>query len=383
MSRRKIPGDWVKRADGTQAWKLPYRDDTGIQRTRRFDTKGDAEVFYDDLMAGVRSGTWIAPDAGSELFSDFARQWAAAQDWSPGTRDSFGYHLKRLERFLGAKRRLEQVDQLALQRLRNDLVGSYATETATIGLHYATAIMRAAYHTNRIRRDVTIGVKAPTRRGDEADERVGPDDVPTRDEVLAIVAAAPPRFRAAIALGACGLRIGEVMGTTVGQLDLEQRMLAVDRQLVRIDNRFTFKRPKREKVRTIELPGWAILELRRHLRDHGPFWKLHGDPTSGDLLFRGSRDAPLRRDYFYASAWRPALVAAGMPRDAYVFHSLRHWCASALLAGNVHVAAVAGHLGDVSETVNRTYAHWLRDDRSVPAAVLDRALAPSSTEVAL
>ena len=39
--------------------------------------------------------------------------------------------------------------------------------------------------------------------------------------------------------------------------------------------------------------------------------------------------------------------------------------------------AVAGHLGDVPETVMRTYAHWLRDDRSLPAAMLDRMLAPT------
>jgi hypothetical protein len=33
---------------------------------------------------------------------------------------------------------------------------------------------------------------------------------------------------------------------------------------------------------------------------------------------------------------------------------------------------VAGHLGDTLETLQRTYAHWLRDDRDVPAEVLDR-----------
>jgi hypothetical protein len=37
-----------------------------------------------------------------------------------------------------------------------------------------------------------------------------------------------------------------------------------------------------------------------------------------------------------------------------------------------------GHLGDTVETVSRVYAHWLRDDRDVPAAVLDRVLAPGT-----
>jgi hypothetical protein len=36
---------------------------------------------------------------------------------------------------------------------------------------------------------------------------------------------------------------------------------------------------------------------------------------------------------------------------------------------------LAGHLGETVETVSRTYAHWLRDDRDVPAEVLDRLLA--------
>ena len=73
-------------------------------------------------------------------------------------------------------------------------------------------------------------------------------------------------------------------------------------------------------------------------------------------------------------------MAAGLARNAYVFHSLRHWCASSLLAAGAPVPAVAGHLGDVPETVMRTYAHWLRDDRSLPAAILDRMLAPAFTE---
>ena len=45
-----------------------------------------------------------------------------------------------------------------------------------------------------------------------------------------------------------------------------------------------------------------------------------------------------------------------------------------MLAEGAPITAVAGHLGDTVETVQRTYAHWLRDDREIPAAVLDRVL---------
>ncbi len=121
------------------------------------------------------------------------------------------------------------------------------------------------------------------------------------------------------------------------------------------------------------MPGVVATELRRHLRDHQP----------EGLLFRGLRGAPmLRRDQFYASTWTPALVGAGLAADRFKFHSLRHFCASTLLAEGAPLSAVAGHLGDTVETVSRTYVHWLRDDRNVPAAVLDRVLAPTKADVA-
>jgi len=35
--------------------------------------------------------------------------------------------------------------------------------------------------------------------------------------------------------------------------------------------------------------------------------------------------------------------------------------------------------GDTVETVSRTYVLWLRDDRDIPAQVLDRMLSPASS----
>jgi integrase len=165
---------------------------------------------------------------------------------------------------------------------------------------------------------------------------------------------------------------------TVDRLDLDAGTLLVDRQLQLIDGRLQFKRPKRERTRSIVLPSWARMELRRHRRDHGRFWPLRDGPEEGELLFRGGRGSAMRRDVFYEVAWRPALVGAGLEPDAYVFHSLRHWCASALLAEGAPITAVAGHLGDVVETVIRTYSHWLRDDRDLPALLLDRMLSRES-----
>jgi integrase len=73
------------------------------------------------------------------------------------------------------------------------------------------------------------------------------------------------------------------------------------------------------------------------------------------------------------------LKAAGL-EGRFVFDGLRHFAASTPLAEGAPVTAVAGHLGDTAQTVSSTYAHWLRHDRDVPAAVLDRVLAPVASE---
>ena len=194
--------------------------------------------------------------------------------------------------------------------------------------------------------------------------------MPTWAEALAILANAPRQFRAAIALGLTGLRVGEVLGMTADRLDLDKRRVTVDRQMQRIGNESRLTTPKAEKVRTITVPGLVAVELRRHLRDH----------AAEGILFRGLRGAPmLRRDQFYSSGWRPALEKVGLAEDRFVFHACRHWCASTLLAEGAPLTAVAGHLGDTVETVSRTYVHWLRDDRDIPAQVLDRMLSPASS----
>jgi integrase len=380
MSRRTVPGGWITLANGERRYRLPYRDpDTGRQTSGRFVTKGDAATFYDKIVEASRSSVWVAPDAGRERFVTFAQDWADAQDWARNTRNGFRAHLRRIELLLGTNARLDQIDTLRLQRLRSELTDAYAVSTATMTLGYACTVMRAAHATRRIPADPTVGVKPPTRRGDDADGgRVGPDNVPTRDEVVAIIAATPARFRAAVVLGACGLRVGEVMGVTADRLDLDNRGLIIDRQLEHHSGRYAYKRPKTERARTIEMPTWATMELRRHLRDHGPFWSIPDDV--GPVLFRGSRGSPLSRSTFYVQVWRPALIGAGLDPFRYRFHSLRHWCASALLASGAPLSAVAGHLGDTPETVMRVYTHWLRDDHALPARLLDAMLAPGAPD---
>ena len=373
-----------RRPERGSTWQATYRTPDGREHAKLFERKTDAEAWVAKEQADRARGVYVDPDAGRQKFEDFVDEWAGSQDWKASTREGWPMIRARLLSLLG-RMPLATIDLLALQRAQTRLKARYARATVETTMAYAGMIMRAAYASGRIGRDPTRGLRAPKARADEPDGKVGPDQVPTRSEALAILEAAPSRYRAAIALGLAGLRVGEVLGLTADRLVVERREVTIDRQLQRLGGHLMLTTPKAENPRTIVVPGIVAVELRRHLRDH----------RGKGLLFRGPRSsAPrscdngdgdqcgigMRRDQFYDSAWRPALAGADLATDRFVFHALRHFCASSLLAEGAPLAAVAGHLGDTVDTVSRTYVHWLRDDRDVPADVLDRVLAPANAD---
>lgn len=345
----------------------------------RLDGKGGAKPHLVAVTAARNDGSYIDAALGRQLFGAFADEWAATQDqWKASSQDQWFVVRRRLDSIISLP--LASFDQLVVRRLRVDLAKKYAPATVKVTMTYVTAILRAAHAAGRITRDPTFGIRQKRKRADDPGDKVGPEQVPTRAEALAILSAAASQWRAAHALGLAGLRIGEVLGMTVDRIDLGDRLVTVDRQLWRRQ----LTTPKNETIRTIKVPGLVAVELRRLLRDRGDLPPVAviddaGEEVMADLLFRGPASGEaVGANRFYEAAWYPALEAAGLPRRRFKFHSLRHHCASTLLAEGASITAVAGYLGDQVATVARTYSHWLRDDRDVPAEILDRVLAPSA-----
>lgn len=352
---------------GKPRWLVRWRTPQNKSRMKVFDRLSDARVHLAAVTAARNAGTYIDAALGRQTFGAFAEEWAASQDqWKQNTREAWPGVLRRLESI--ADMPLAGIDQLALQRLRGELATRYAPGTVALTMRYAGMVVRAAYASRRIGHDPTAGLRQKRPRAGERGGQVGSEQVPTRAEALAILAGTPAPFRAAIALGLAGLRVGEVLGMSADRIELDRRAVTVDRQVQYMGGRLTLTTPKAEKCRTITVPGLVAVELRRHLRER-----------PDGFLFPGLRGGELlHRQQLYVSAWRPALLTAGLAEDRFKFHSLRHFCASTLLAEGAPITAVAGYLGDAVQTVSRIYAHWLRDDRDVPATVLDRVLAPGA-----
>jgi integrase len=232
------------------AWRTRWWSPEGKARGKVFRRKRDADVHAANVESSKAAGTYVDPGRGRQRLANFAREWAEGQDWKDTTREAWPYIEARLDPLIG-KAQLAAVDQLLLKRVRAALAKEYAHATVKLTMAYAAMIMRAAYTSGRIGRDPTAGPRAPKARAGDPTGQVGPEHVPTRSEALAILANTPSQFRAAIALGLAGLRVGEVLGMTADRIDLDKRRGTVDRQMQRIGNESRLTTPKAEKVRTI------------------------------------------------------------------------------------------------------------------------------------
>ena len=74
------------------------------------------------------------------------------------------------------------------------------------------------------------------------------------------------------------------------------------------------------------------------------------------------------------------MKAAGLGERRYKFHSARHFAVSNMLGRGVSIVEVAAYVGDSSETIMSTYAHFLRDSRSFAKSAMDQALSGVSND---
>jgi integrase len=144
-----------------------------------------------------------------------------------------------------------------------------------------------------------------------------------------------------------GMRLGEILGAQWRNVDLDRKVLRVASTLSYTGGDFTFTAPKTSRARrSVDLPGFVVAFLRRHLKDQNErkmafrdVWDEH------DVVLDDGIGQPLS-PWTVSADFRRVVAELELPRTR--FHDLRHAHATQLLSAGVHVKAMSERLGHSS-----------------------------------
>lgn len=185
----------------------------------------------------------------------------------------------------------------------------------------------------------------------------------TVDQFRAVVDAAPSNLRAPLwTMFGAHLRLGELCGLNVGDLDLEAKTLTVVRQSQEIKGGTVLRATKTGNHKTVTLLAPAVVALKAHMKGR------HAAPD--DPLFLGPKGGRLSRGYVRAQ-WLKATAAVGVP-EAHI-HDVRHTSLT-LVAAHATTKEVMARGGHTSVAAAMKYQHATANRDAEVAAAVDAQL---------
>lgn len=239
----------------------------------------------------------------------YADQWLSRRELKPRTRALYRDLLDRLI--------LPTLGDVPLDRVSPATVNTWWADldpTTSTARAHAYSLLRTIYST-AVREDVVAANPCRIRGAGAAKTRHHPQ-VATLPEIEAIVSAIPGKYRAMVLLAAwCGLRFGELAELRRRDVDLEQRVLRVQRGVTRLGRQVWVGEPKSEAGRrTVGIPPHLLPFLEEHLATYAA--------TGRDGLLFPARDGGHLSPSSLKKVWHPARETAGRPDLR--FHDLRH-----------------------------------------------------------
>lgn len=365
-----------------------YRDSTGKEHSKTFDTRKAAKKWAGDHEAEVRNGTWVPPEVATMTVKQWCETWYAGRTGiAPATLEQYRTILDTDVlpelgpipiRSLSTSRCRKWVRDLTETRqwrpaitkvvdgnkvVRPDVL---AASTATTRMHVLAAICKEAVQEGVLVRSPMMGVRPPKRAVETS--AVDPDVLPTAAELWALRNAASPLIAEAIIVAAgTGLRQGELLGLRRRSVDFLRKEIVVVEQAVSPTRGAVYHAPPktRQALRRLPVGDVVIDAIARHLE------RFPCEPD--EAIFRNRMGRMHRRSAF-GDLWRQARTEANA-RETLRWHELRHFYASTLIAGGASVREVMERMGHTSaeETIAR-YSRLWPDVSDSTRAILDAAM---------
>jgi integrase len=375
-----------------EAWIVDYFDGSGVRRQKSFTKKKEADAFAANATVEIRDGVHVA-DSASVTVTEAGKLWiASAEDagLEKSSTDQYRQHLNlHLTPFLGSAK-LSALNVPSVRsfedRLRQESRSPAMVRKILVSLG---SLLADAQERGLVARNVVRDLRGRRRKGKERRQerrqkgkvKVGVD-IPTREEIKAVVAALEGRWRPFLLTAIfTGLRASELRGLPWKDIDLDRRELHV-RQ--RADRYNEIGRPKSEAgERTVPAPPLVINALRE--------WRLVCPKGELELVFPNGAGKVEALGNIINRGLIPAQLAAGVVtvgpdgilRAKYTgMHSLRHfyasWCINRPQDGGLGLPAkvVQERLGHSSIVMTMdVYGHLFpRGDDADELAAAERSL---------
>lgn len=336
--------EWTSpKGEPKSAWVVDYVDAGGKRRLKTFKLKKAADAFAASTTVEISQGVHVAEGASATVEAA-SRKWITAITADGLERSSIEDYERTLRLhilpFIGGLR----LTALTVTRLR-----AFEDELREAGRSAATtkrtivslgSMLADAQERGLVARNVVRDVRARRGHGERKAEkrqkgrlRIG-TDIPTRDEVKALLGAATGRWRPLLPVATFGgLRASELRGLRWTDVDLEKREIHVR---LRADRFNDIGRPKSVSgERTVSTPPPVVNALRE--------WKLACPKGDLGLVFPNGSGRVEQLNNILRRGLHPIWIAAGVTTDTgekdaegnpilaprYTgMHALRHWFAS-------------------------------------------------------
>lgn len=352
--------EWTSgKGEVKSAWVVDYFDTKGVRRLKTFARKKEADAFEAKARVEVREGVHVA-DSASATVKQAGAFWIASGEASGLERSSINQRKRHLKFHIEPLIGQTLLSKLTVPAVREfeDRLREEGRSPAMIKkvLGSLGSILADAQERGLTVRNPVKDMRGTRRRGAErqaekrgkAKLRVG-EDIPSREEVKAVVAALSGRWRPILITAIfTGMRSSELRGLRWSDVDFEGRIIHV-RQ--RADEFGEIGRPKSEAgERAIPVPPLVINTLRE--------WRLVCPKREASLnakgelrhelhfVFPNGNGNPEGHANIINRGLIPAMIAAGVSVDSgkrgedgkptvaakYTgLHALRHFYASWLI----------------------------------------------------
>ena len=283
--------------------------------------------------------------------------------------------------------RLDRITVAAIERFRNNLRDrNYAHRTINTILRIMGAVFKLGIKRGQCAKNPVDSVERAVRVAKElesgedsafnSNDTLELDNVLSPTEIQVLLQAAQSGFRRVLFETAylTGAREGELLALRWTDLELPKEgagKMAIRRSLswARLKGEETRPRyfPPKTKAgrRTISIPTLLVADLKR--------WKLQCPKSEEGLVFPTLEGKPVCRDWLLRVAFYPTLSRARLRR--VTFHTLRHSCASAMIAAGAPVTEVQHRLGHANPAITlQVYAHFFKHTESGAADRLANVL---------